>query len=320
MKYYRYTAFGMQIDSDIMLPELARGEKKQTDVRIICGDVPDKISEFLEETGYYQAAANEFLLRIKGVADYYITNGNQIVMHLVNTAAVHSGRMYLLGTAMGVLLMQRGIMPIHGSTVVINGCGVVFAGTSGAGKSTVAAALHRNGFLLLADDVSAVRFDKDGIPWVQPGYPQQKLWQASAAVIGIDTTTLDRVCAQRAKYIVPVARGFRKIPIPINTIYEIDVKPCGDVIIVPLKGIEKITAIMSNTYRVEMINGLGLKAEHFKKCVDLSKHVRMFRLIRPENVMLVDKQSELLVKHFMGLSRVNQGKTDNAYENVARVH
>ena len=311
MKNYRYAAFGIQIDSNIVLPELPRGGRKRADVRIICGDVPEKISVPFESTDYYQAAANEFLLRIKGIADYYITNGNQIVMRLSNEANLREGRLYLLGTAMGVLLMQRGIVPIHGSTVVINGGGVVFTGVSGAGKSTMAAALHKNGFSLLADDVSAVMFDKSGIPWVQPGYPQQKLWQASASIIGIDTTTLARVCAERDKYVVPVSKGFRSLPIPINAVYEIDVKPCEDVTIVPLKGIDKITTIMGNTYRAEMVNGLGLKAAHFQKCANLLKHVQVFRLTRPENVMSVDRQIELLVKHFMELEITSPEWTDS---------
>lgn len=305
MKNYRYAAFGMQIDSDIVLPELPRGRKKRADIRIICGDVPDKISEPLEETEYYQAAANDFLLRIKGIADYYITNGNQIVMRLSDEANLHEGRLYLLGTAMGVLLMQRGIVPIHGSTVVINGCGVIFTGVSGAGKSTMAAALHKSGFSLLADDVSAVIFDKSGIPWVQPGYPQQKLWQASASIVGIDTATLERVSAEKDKYVVPVSKGFKRLPVPISVVYEIAVKPCDDVTIVPLKGIEKVTTIMGNTYRAEMVNGLGLKATHFQKCVNLLKHIQVFRLIRPENVMSIDRQIELLVKNFrqLGITR-----------------
>lgn len=301
-KHHRYTAFGLQLDSDIMLPGLTKGGRKRADVRIICGDIPDKISVPAEETDYYQAAANEFLLRIKGIADYYITNGNQIVMHLSNKANVREGKLYLLGTAMGVLMMQRGILPIHGSTVVINGCGVVFTGVSGAGKSTMAAALHKSGFPLLADDVSAVIFDQEGTPWVQPGYPQQKLWQASASIVGIDTATLDRVCAGRDKYVVPVAKGFKRLPVPMIAVYEISVRPANDVTIVPLKGREKITTLMSHTYRVELVNGLGLKAAHFQKCANLLNHVQVFRLTRPQDAASVDRQTELVVKHFRELA------------------
>ena len=298
MEFCRYTAFGLQIDSEIVLPELLQGGEKKADVSIVCSDAPDEMSVLVKKTGYYQANADEFLLRVKGIADYYITNGNKIEMRLFNRANLCEARLYLLGTAMGVLLMQRGFVPIHGSTVVINGCGVVFTGVSGAGKSTMAAALHKNGYSLLADDVSAVMVDQQGIPWIQPGYPQQKLWQAIAAMIGIDTTSLNRVCEERDKYIIPLLNGFRKLPVPLNAIYEINVNPCDDVTIVPVSSIEKLAVIMNNTYRVQLISDKKLKIAHFQKCTKLLKHVQIFRLTRPEKGMAVDRQIELLLKNF----------------------
>ncbi len=125
----------------------------------------------LAEGSYYQAADGQFLLRVADVAAYYVTNGGQIVVQPDGKESGHLSRLYLLGTAMGVLLMQRGMVPMHGSTVDINGGGVVFTGVSGAGKSTMAAGLRRLGHSLLADDVSAITCDRNGVYWLQPGYP-----------------------------------------------------------------------------------------------------------------------------------------------------
>jgi len=294
---YCYSAFGIRIDSEIMLPELSTVTGGAADVRIRYGDAPDKI-EFPQEEGYcYQAASGTFLFRVDGVASYYITNGDQIIVRPYSQNNFRVVRLYLLGTAMGVLLMQRGLLPIHGSTVVINGCGVIFTGVSGAGKSTMAAALHKKGYSLLADDVSAVKYDQNGVFWVQPGYPQQKLWQASASMVGIDTIALDRICEDKDKYAVPVAVGFRRLPIQIAAVYEIAVKPCADVSIVPLKGITKLATIMGNIYRGEFVNGLGMKVIHFKQCANLVKQVQAFRLTRPESVISLDRQVEILLQH-----------------------
>lgn len=297
---YRYSAFGLRIDSEIRLPELLLSDDAgNADVIIRYGKVPDKIDLPLEEGYYYQAAGGQFLLRVADVAAYYVTNGAQIVVQPDKKENDHLSRLYLLGTVMGVLLMQRGIVPIHGSAVDINGCGVVFTGISGAGKSTMAAGLHRLGYSLLADDVSAVTCDRNGVYWIQPGYPQQKLCQASAALMGIDTAVLDRIDEDWDKYAVPVIEGFRKLPIPLTAIYEIMATPGADVSIVPLKGIMKFAAIKGNIYRTEFANSLGLKYKHFRYCGGLAKQTRVFRMTRPENNLSLDRQVEILVRHCM---------------------
>jgi hypothetical protein len=49
-------------------------------------------------------------------------------------------------------LARRGVYPLHGSAVVVNGRALLIFGDSGAGKSTAAACLARGGAPLLADD------------------------------------------------------------------------------------------------------------------------------------------------------------------------
>ncbi|MBP2657823.1 MAG: HPr kinase [Firmicutes bacterium] len=294
---YNYEAFGLNFDSQIILPELARAIGKMGDVRINYGDVPKQVESPIEETHYYQASSDEFLLRVDGVATFYVDKGEQIIVKTCNSANPKLVRLYLLGTVMGILLMQRGILPIHGSTVDINSCGVLFTGISGAGKSTIAAALHKRGYLLLADDVSVLTCAQ-GRFQVQPGYPQQKLWPDSAAMLGIDTTTSSRVAEGRDKCVVPVYERFSRLPLPIIVIYQIVVQPCNDISILPLRGAVKLATIMGNTYRAEFINCLGKKFSHFKQCADLAKQVQVFRLTRPANRMLLDRQIETVLKHY----------------------
>ncbi len=311
---YSYSAFGLRIDSEIMLPELSIAEDGPADVQIRYGEVPDKLDTPLDEAYFFQASAGEFLFKVEGVANYYITNGEQIIVQPSSQLNFRTIKLYLLGTAIGVLLMQRGIVPIHGSTVAINGCGVIFTGVSGAGKSTMAAALHKKGYPLLADDISAVTCDQDGIFRVQPGYPQQKLCQASADIIDINTQAYDRISEDRNKYAIPVSAGFRKLPVPIAGVYIINVNQCADLSIVPFKGIAKLAIIMGNTYRAEFINGLGLKIAHFKQCGSLAKQVQAFCLTRPDNIMTLNRQVDMLIEHCLNHCSLRP----DIYDNLAR--
>lgn len=299
-KKNNYSAFGIQFESDIILPELHTCTGGCADVKIISGNVPKELLSPHEQNDVYQVAENEFLFRVDGIASFYVTNGEQIIVQRFNQN-LDQVRLYLLGTVMGVLLMQRGILPIHGSSVVVEGQCIIFVGVSGAGKSTVAAALRINGHSLLADDISAVKFDNNGLPWVQPGYPQQKLWQGSATMLGIDTIPLRRICEDMDKYAVPVFAGFWRDPILLNAVYEIKVQPGNNIGIRPVKGVEKIATIMHHTYRSGMLEGLGLKHAHFKKCASLTKQIPVFCLTRPESIPLLERQVDVLERHFAEL-------------------
>lgn len=59
-------------------------------------------------------------------------------------------------TLTAILLGWRGMLPIHGSAVEINGRGYLICGPSGAGKSTLAAGLVALGARLISDDLTVV--------------------------------------------------------------------------------------------------------------------------------------------------------------------
>ena len=304
---YNYFAFGLQFESEIELPELHTCDGGDADVKILYGNVPNEIYPLYVGEDFYQVAEDEFLLRIDGVASYYVTGGEQIVVQPFNQD-LSEVRLYLLGTVMGVLLMQRGIIPGHGSAVVIDGRCIIFVGVSGAGKSTMAAALCNKGHLLLADDISAVTFDKDGLPWVHSAYPQQKLWQDSASMLGIDTTPLQRLYGDLDKYAVPLSVGFWGYPMRLNAIYEINVQHSNNITINPVIGAEKVATIMNHTYRSGLLEGLGLKIQHFKKCATIAKHTPIFRLTRPKGVPSLDQQIDVLEQPLAELFRINENK------------
>lgn len=65
-------------------------------------------------------------------------------------------------TLTAILLGWRGMLPIHGSAVEIDGRGYLICGPSGAGKSTLAAGLVAIGARLISDDLTAVAGSQDG--------------------------------------------------------------------------------------------------------------------------------------------------------------
>lgn len=125
-------------------------------------------------------------------------------------------RLFILGTCMSVIMMQRGILPLHGSAVVIDGWAYAFVGHSGAGKSTLSAALASRGYPLLTDDVVALTWDAGGRAIVSPGYPQQKLWQPSLEGFGMKQQDYATVHAEITKYAIPVQHYFHERAVPLG--------------------------------------------------------------------------------------------------------
>ncbi|MEJ1968579.1 MAG: hypothetical protein WDN03_08115 [Rhizomicrobium sp.] len=109
---------------------------------------------------------DRFYLRVPRVANFLITAGNDIAMQVEAGVAESDAIVFLLGTAFGVLLYQRGRIVLHASAVQVGGSAVLFCGKSGAGKSTIAAVLNKRGYALVTDDVCCIDFDTEGRPVV----------------------------------------------------------------------------------------------------------------------------------------------------------
>lgn len=80
------------------------------------------------------------------------------------------------GTVVAIVLAWRGMVPLHGSAVEIDGRALMIAGLGGAGKSTLCSALTERGARLISDDLTALMPTGPGeTPLLQPGRPAIRL-------------------------------------------------------------------------------------------------------------------------------------------------
>lgn len=289
-------AFGLTVTSEIMLPELPLAHGN-ADVCIRYGKTPVELDNALFRQENCQAGPAQLLLNIPDAGRFHVKNGNSIIVEPVAAADEKTIRLFLLGTAFGALLMQRGILPIHGSAIALDGRGIIFTGASGAGKSSLLAAFRQQGAKFLTDDVTAVSIDADGTPWLNPAYPQQKLWRDSAEAIGLNLDGYTRVLPDMDKYALPSASGFCSTAVPLFAICELQPKPCSDVSIHPLDKGDTLSILIQNTYRPWLVRGLGLKVHHFKQCTELCARIRGLRLIRTSGIFSLAEQVRLVRAH-----------------------
>jgi hypothetical protein len=194
-------------------------------------------------------------------------------------------RTYLLGSAFGALLIQRGLLVLHGNALERDGRAIVCLGASGAGKSTLACALMQQGWRLLADDLVAIT--PEGM--VLPGIPRIKLWEDAARSFGFSPELWIPVAAGIAKYLMP-ADQLRPAPAAarLAQLYLLQREPWNG--ISPLKrlaiGNEQMAMaeLLNQLYRPSFVAGLGRHGSCFLALARLLRQAPLTTLLLPDTI------------------------------------
>jgi hypothetical protein len=275
---YKYSVFGLNIQSEIKIIELVT-TLNYPDVIIRLGKVPGSLGEKSFKGVCFEAIPGTLIIEAKNIARYVIIEGKEIIIEPVPNAKESSVRLFLLGSAMGALLHQRGILPIHGNGIQFNEIGILFAGISGAGKSTLAAMMAAKGFQPITDDITAIGFENE-VPIILPGIPHLKLWQDSILKMKLKTDGLKKVRDELEKYYYPTNNVFANKPIPLKKIYIININNHEGIAVKPLSGIEKFTVLKNHTYRYNYVKGMNLEENHFGLTTKLASKIEINRLFR----------------------------------------
>ncbi|WHX60495.1 aldolase [Peribacillus frigoritolerans] len=279
-----YRAFGLNLFSEILLPEVPRLgiSKDMTDVEIKYGDLSELWEkQVLLPKQKYVVEDHMVMFEVPGIAIFKIQEGKKIIVSPISNSDEDHIRLYILGTCMGIILLQKKVLPLHGSAIDINGKAYAFIGDSGAGKSTLAAAFLKEGFQLLSDDVIPVSLSKDNKPFITPSYPQQKLWQESLQAFGIEKKDYQPLFERETKFSVPVASSFSNEPLPLSAVFELVKTNDGEVTLQKINQLERFRTLFSHTYRNFLVPRLGLMEWHFMESVNILNSIHMYQLHRP---------------------------------------
>ncbi len=288
---FKYSTFGINIHSEIELPELPQKNFDVHDAEIKWGKNPEELNDAKGSGVLYQAKKDDFLFRLNTVGSYRVQNGSNITVERLNDATDEEIRLFLLGSAFGAMIHQRELLPFHGSTVVKDGIAYVIGGTSGAGKSSLAAALVKRGFSLLADDISVIKTEA-GQPIVYPGIPQLKLWEDVMRKLEEDITVYPKVRPQLLKYRKPAGIEFINNSVHVHSIVILSSKNTPGFEINPVKGVEKFNLLKNNTYRYQFLPGLEKTVQHFRLVTELAGICKVFQLKRPNSPLLLDELAD----------------------------
>lgn len=281
--FHCYRAYGLRIHSAFPVPELtATSEEGAPDVVIRFGALPTPPQEIPEEGGAVWQTPDGVYFCWRRHGTFLVSEGSEVVLDRQPGARLETLRLPLLGCVLGVLLHQRGLFTLHASAIAIGGVAVAFIGAKQAGKSTMAAALHRRGHTLIVDDVLALDLPDGKGARAWPGFPQFKLWPASAVALGEDPGTLAPLHPELEKRSLRPERRFQETPLPLHRIYVLREGPvlCG----APLPAREAFVELLTHSYAARFLGEAGAGPEHFRQCQALVGQVPIHRLQRPRDL------------------------------------
>lgn len=307
---YYYTTYGFILVSHIPLPELISiAPCDQPDIEIVAGKVDETLADGRQVNHWLQIGEDKCQMRIEGIANYRVEHGRRIVIDrrvtepLATAASPSDIRVYLLGSALGVLAYQHGWLPLHINAVQApSGSVWAFTGPSGAGKSTLGAWLNtRLGWAQVTDDVAIVK-PEDKQPLIYAGPLKIKLWKETLEALEINMQGAERDLSRVDKFHIPI-RGKNKVSLPAILRHLVilerssaDSKPQ----LTEIFGDEAVILLLDTLYRSEFGREFMAPEKIVQECEKLAAKLHIYRFRRPwgfddmtENLAPILKMSEL---------------------------
>lgn len=272
----RYNCFNLEIDSVIPLPRLITGDRSKP---------RDLLIEYLDKDRLTPAqeanSTKELFLQIPDVADFIIRDGQSVLVKPLENTKIETLQIFLLGSVLGAVLQQRGMLTIHANAILGKNGVVAFAADSGCGKSTLSALALQNGLRILSDDLLAINFSKNQSEAAKclPGYPWIKLWQKSLDLLNLKQTNLPLMHPDSDKYYYPLKNQFCTTPKPLHAIYILNLDASFP--LQKLSGAAALLALNKQIYRQHFYSEMHLLPQLFQQLSLLSQKIAVYEIARP---------------------------------------
>ncbi len=292
---YFYKAYELIFQSELQIPEFpVTEESERVDVHIRLGKTPEKLESPSGKGVVYEATANQFLMNMHDIARYLVQNGNEIIIEPDENSLESDVRVFFLGSCIGALLHQRGLLVIHAGVINTPKGAVLFTGPSGVGKSTTLGELMRRGYQMMVDDVCGVVLNDEGIPMALPGYPRTRLWADSAKKLEQNIEEMERTRPQLEKYERQLPEQFWAQPARLHRIYLLSTNNKGELSITKIPAINAFRVVLFNTYRQQFLDGLEMRAPHFAMATAVAKHSGIARITRPSHPFMLTELVDMI--------------------------
>lgn len=238
-----------------------------------------------------------YRLRCVGYADFEIGAARIDCRLLGGTRA--EAEAFFLGLVSALWLELGGALCLHGAAVAAPLGGVGFVGFNRAGKSSLAASFLGVGIPLLTDDVLALEFGRQQQVLAQPGFPQIRLWPASAEELVDNARELEPVHPDFEKLRVPVgALGlgtFHDHPVALRALM-LPVRTGRDIELTRLSPRDATIELLRHSFLGALGEAAIGVARRFERIVAVAERIPVFRLTYPNGLEHLGKVREAILE------------------------
>lgn len=234
----------------------------------------------------------------KGTFLYY-DNTIKVYWHPEGTGAAH----YLFGIGLALWFELRGIPCLHGNSLVTGDHAIALLGPTQAGKSTLTAALLKQGCSFLTDDLVVPRETNRG--WlVYPAPGPLRMWPTSIErfVTASDIDSLNHVHALSEKRLVPVEAIGQgnpcQTPKPLKTIYLLDrdhTQTNKAMHIETLKPADALVALIANSIVGAALKPIGVEQSRLNVLTKMISDIQVKSIHYPHGYQHLDDVMDLLI-------------------------
>ena len=289
-----YSLGGWRFRSEIpieALPAWEGSSEHAPDLELVRGAV-EEVSCDVDRVEVVVTGKDFATVVVADAGRFAVRGGREIVADVRPGALPGVVENTIVGPVLGTLCYQRGIVPLHCNTVVIDGKAVALSGKSGAGKSTLAAILLKRGHRLISDDVLPLS-EIDGRTYALPGTQHLRLWGQTLDLIGEDKTRLRRAAdGEREKYYLPTVEKTTS-SFPLAALIWLERSEKDEHQLRPCNGIFRTRAIWKATYGSNLIREFARMGS--KEITNLSlPGVAVFDLLRPRSLEHLEEQADMI--------------------------
>ena len=272
-----YRVCGLVVDSELPLPELPKvdGAPPQCRVRVVSASPatpPTWLHQWHLPSGEIWLLIgrlnSDYLLRFPSLADFLLsTDGERVGCASADDVPYDTVRHLLLDQVLPLVVSLRGGLALHASAVADPAGAIAFMGSTGQGKSTLAASFARDGFRVLTDDCLVLEATEGGLVGV-PAYPGLRLWPHVIPELFGEVPELSDVAHYSDKKRLDAALGglgYCREPVPMRRIFVLapdETRESGaPVRVVPLPPRESFMALLTHAYRLDVTDRGRLRGE-----------------------------------------------------------
>jgi hypothetical protein len=299
---HRYLLCGHLVSATFPLDGLSttdRAEGALGAIELRCGTLPTHLDDAALLGSDVEVSPNAVLLKLPRIGGLLARGGTEIIV-APEIGAEGDMQPFVLGSGLGAVCLQRGILPLHASAVLGEAGAIAFIGPSGAGKSTMTAALVARGLPFVTDDVLVTTCAGGHTSLAYAGVPAMKLWPDAAAALRYDRSRAmpELSLHEKLRLAVDAVMGAH----PLQAVYVLEPAEDDEIAITPLHGPTCIAALAGEIYRRRWLPAMGRFDGLLRQVGTIATGTPCFRLRRPRRFERLAEVIDTLLDHQAALA------------------